>query len=113
MLADPWRVRRGSREELSEKEQNDEEFLDLDKPKQEAFLGLWSTLPSFFVVGPPGVGKTKLATEVVRRRFAAEGSTRMLLSAQGHDALDNLQDKIKKTLAAAKREDVLVVRAPG
>jgi hypothetical protein len=111
MLADPWHVRRGSREELSEKEQNDEEFLDLDKPKQEAFLGLWSTLPSFFVVGPPGVGKTKLATEVVRRRFVAEGSTRMLLSAQGHDALDNLQDKIKRTLAAAKREDVLVVRS--
>lgn len=111
MLADPWRVRRSSREELSEKERQDQAFLDLDGPKREALVGLWSTLPSFFVVGPPGVGKTKLATEVVRRRFHKDRSTRMLLSAQGHDALDNLQAKIKETLAGTGLTDVLVVRS--
>lgn len=111
MLADPWRVRRASREALTETEQKDEHFLDLDKPKREALIGAWSTLPSFFVVGPPGVGKTKLATEVIRRRFAADGATRMLVSAQGHDALDNLQEKIKETLAKAKLDDVLVIRS--
>ena len=111
MLADPWRVRRASRENLTDAERNDEHFLDLDKPKREALIGSWSTLPSFFVVGPPGVGKTKLATEIVRRRFAADGATRMLISAQGHDALDNLQEKVKETLAKAKLDDVLVIRS--
>jgi hypothetical protein len=111
MLADPWRVRRTSREGFSDEARNDEAFLDLDRPKQEALVGLWSTLPSFFVVGPPGVGKTKLATEVVRRRFVADRSTRMLISAQGHDALDNLQKKIRETLTKAGLNDVLVVRS--
>lgn len=111
MLADPWRVCRSSREALSDDDRKDVAFLDLDKPKQDALAGLWSILPSFFVVGPPGVGKTKLATEVVRRRFVADRSTRMLVSAQGHDALDNLQEKIKATLSAASIDDVLVVRS--
>jgi hypothetical protein len=111
MLADPWRVRRSSREGLSEDEQKDDAFQDLDKPKRDALVGLWSTLPSFFVVGPPGVGKTKLATEVVRRRFVADRSTRMLVSAQGHDALDNLQEKIKETLGRSGLTDVLIVRS--
>lgn len=66
MLEDPWRVRRSSRDPLDE---TDSAFADLDEPKRAALRGLWSTLPSYFVVGPPGVGKTKLATETVRRRF--------------------------------------------
>lgn len=111
MLADPWRVRRSSREILSEDDRKDPAFLDLDVPKQEALAGLWTTLPAYFVVGPPGVGKTKLATEVVRRRFVADRSTRMLVSAQGHDALDHLQQKIKEALAEAELTDVLVVRS--
>ncbi len=111
MLADPWRVRRSSREGLSDEARQDDAFLDLDAPKQEALVGLWSTLPSYFVVGPPGVGKTKLATEVVRRRFETDPSTRMLISAQGHDALDNLQEKVRETLGDAGLADVLVVRS--
>ncbi|MGO9430302.1 AAA domain-containing protein [Rhodoblastus sp.] len=111
MLADPWRVRQSSHESFTDEEKKDEAFLDLDKPKQAALTGLWSTLPSYFVVGPPGVGKTKLATEVVRRRFLADRSTRMLISAQGHDALDNLQEKITETLSKAGLGDLLVVRS--
>ncbi|MGA3124371.1 MAG: AAA domain-containing protein [Polyangiaceae bacterium] len=107
MLDDPWRQRRSSRESL----QDDSELLDLDAPKQKALRDLWSTLPSFFVVGPPGVGKTMLATEVLRRRFAADPATRMLLSAQGHDALENLQEQVKKTLRESKLDDVIVVRS--
>ena len=92
-------------------DETDAHYHDLDAPKQKALLALWETLPSFFVVGPPGVGKTKLATETVRRRFAADRSTRMFLCAQGHDALDNLQEKLTKELTESGLSDVIVVRS--
>ena len=112
MLDDPWRVRRASREVLSTQEQQDRWFQDLDEPKRGALRGLWSTLPSFSVVGPPGVGKTRLATETIRRRFTHHPSTRLLLAAQGHDALDHLHKKLKETLQDAELEqDLLVVRS--
>lgn len=108
MLDDPWRIARSSREVLDE---TDEAFKELDKPKQDALRGLWTTLPSYFVVGPPGVGKTRLATEVLKRRFINDRSTRVLLSAQGHDALDNLQAAATDMLKEAGIDDVIVVRS--
>lgn len=111
MLDDPWRVRRSSRENIDADAQNDEHFQDLDEPKQQALLGLWSTSPSYMVVGPPGVGKTRLATEVVRRRFHDDRSSRLLVTAQGHDALDHLQAAIKKSLRTGGQDDVIVVRS--
>ena len=107
MLDDPWRVRRTSRDAL----QNDAQLRELDVPKQGALRGLWSTLPVFLVVGPPGVGKTMLAAEVLRRRFVFDRATRMLLSAQGHDALENLQAQVRKTLHENGMTDVIVVRS--
>jgi hypothetical protein len=111
MLDDPWRVRRSSREALSREAQEDRDFIDLDGPKQRALLALWSVLPSYFVVGPPGVGKTKLATETLRRRFDLDRSARLLVSAQGHDALDNLQAKIKEALDTPDLKDVIIARS--
>lgn len=106
MLDDPWLIRRTSRDVLVE----DSRFRELDHPKQEAMRRLWSTLPLFAVVGPPGVGKTRLAREVVVRRFEDEPSARLLLTAQGHHALDHLQDEVAEALAAIDRPDVLIVR---
>ena len=97
MLEDPWRERRTVHEPLSD----DAKFRSLDGPKQDALRLLWATLPVFCVVGPPGVGKTMLATEVLRRKFASERAARVLLSAQGHDALEHLQLEVKKVLAEA------------
>jgi hypothetical protein len=111
MLDDPWRVRRASGQVLDDEQQTDAYFADLDTPKQKALLGLWSTSPSFFVVGPPGVGKTRLATETVRRRFEEDRSTRLLLTAQGHDALDHLQKQVKATLEKNGLDDVIIVRS--
>ena len=111
MLLDPWRVRRSSRETLSKEDRADKAFTDLDEPKQEALLAIWETVPSFFVVGPPGVGKTRLATEVATRRFKEERATRMLVTAQGHDALDHLKSKIQEALAQARIDGLMVVRS--
>lgn len=111
MLDDPWRVRRASRETISDAERLKSHFTDLDLPKQQALEGLWSTLPSYFVVGPPGVGKTYLATEIVRRRFEVDRASRLLVTAQGHDALDHLQGELKKTLDANGLGDLIVVRS--
>lgn len=111
MLDDPWRVRRMSRDKIDIKDEKDKHYLDLDEPKQKALVALWGTLPSYFVVGPPGVGKTKLATETVRRRFATDRATRVFICAQGHDALDNLQENINRELADSDLNDVIVVRS--
>lgn len=111
MLDDPWRVRRLSREEIDLEDARDSILKELDPSKQKALAGLWSVLPSFFVVGPPGVGKTMLATETVRRRFSGDRSTRMLVTAQGHDALDNLQEAISDSLKGNGLEEVIVVRS--
>lgn len=111
MLVDPWRLRRSSRETLSIEDRASEGFLELDRPKQETLVAAFETAPNFLVVGPPGVGKTRLATEVVTRKFAMDGSSRILISAQGHDALGHLQEKVQKALVDAKLDKVLVVRS--
>lgn len=108
LLDDPWRARRTIRNFLDE---TDSDFLDLDEPKQRALKLLWSTLPVFFVVGPPGVGKTRLATEVLKRKFQDDISSRLFLSAQGHDALDNLQAAISEMLEINNIDDLIVVRS--
>jgi hypothetical protein len=106
MLDDPWRVRTSTNDVVDESN-----FEDLDVPKQAALRSIWNTRPSFFVVGPPGVGKTKLATEFIWRRCEAT-SPRILLCSQGHDALDNLQRETKKALADSGVDDAIVVRSP-
>ncbi|HVM78162.1 MAG TPA: AAA domain-containing protein [Stellaceae bacterium] len=106
MLDDPLRARRSSRDQLDE---GGPEFQDLDPPKQDALRQLWEMLPGFFVVGPPGVGKTYLATEIIRRRFADRAS-RILLTAQGHDALNKLQADVTKMIRKSGMDDVIMVR---
>ncbi|WP_445487878.1 DEAD/DEAH box helicase [Rhodopseudomonas sp. RCAM05734] len=106
MLDDSWRVRTSTNDAVDESN-----FDDLDGPKQVALRAIWNTRPSFFVVGPPGVGKTKLATEFIWRRFDST-SARVLLSSQGHDALDNLQREVKKALVTQGIDSVILVRSP-
>lgn len=107
-LIDPRRRLRDSGEVLEQ----DKFYDDLDKPKREALERLWTTLPGHLVVGPPGVGKTRLSAELVRRRLAVEPSSRILLSAQSHQALDHLLKTVRPQALAAS-EDAIVVRSRG
>ncbi len=107
-LLDPWVARKSAESDLEE----DEVLAKLDMAKREALERFSSTSPAHFVVGPPGVGKTTLATEVVRRRLAKGGATRLFLTAQGHDALDNLQASVERTVQAMSSYRPIIVRAP-
>lgn len=88
----------------------DEAFLSLDESKQAALKTIVETLPVFFVQGPPGVGKTRLVRDLVRRRFKDDPSTRMLLSAQSNYAVDHLLHELEKVLSVEADIPPLVIR---
>ena len=106
MLVDPRRRLFDSHDTLTE----DDAFRELDPPKQEALREAISTMPIYMVQGPPGVGKTHLVRELVRRRFGEEATTRLLLTAQSNAAIDHLMGELDETLAATDEQAPLVVR---
>ncbi|MGK9055253.1 AAA domain-containing protein [Neorhizobium petrolearium] len=106
MLVAPRRRLFDSHDQL----QDDKEFRDLDEPKQLALREAVSTMPIYLVQGPPGVGKTRLVRELVRRRFSEEPTTRILLTAQSNAAIDHLMSELEETLKASDGEGPLVVR---
>lgn len=95
-LKDP-RARVRSYSELPLEE--DQYLQELDRSKQDALRAIWTTGPMQLVVGPPGVGKTKLVSELVRRILATDRSAKILVSAQAHQALDNLVFAIQRAVA--------------
>lgn len=92
MISDPRGGLTNSHETLEE----DERLNRLDVAKRDAFRELTAVLPLYLVQGPPGVGKTFLVREVVRKKFAAETTSRLLLTAQSHHAVDHLMTQIRK-----------------
>nr|VFK23962.1 MAG: Protein kinase domain-containing protein [Candidatus Kentron sp. LFY] len=54
--------------------------------------------PLFALQGPPGTGKTTVAAEAIGLMLAEEPHQRILISAQSHYALDNLAERVMKTL---------------
>ena len=106
MLMDP----RGRIRNTHEQVIPDESLQQLDADKQEALGLLVAILPVFLVQGPPGVGKTRLLTELVKRRFSDESSTRMLLTAQSHHAVDHLLDEAGKIVESEGQLRPLMVR---
>lgn len=90
MLSDP----RGRIEESHDPVKHDASFNSLDPSKQAALQGILSTIPLFLMQGPPGVGKTFLVADIVRRQFIDEPTTRLLLSAQSNAAIDHLMAEV-------------------
>jgi AAA domain len=105
-LADPRRRVTDSHESVTA-----DEFVErLDEPKRRALRELTAILPMYLVQGPPGVGKTFLVTELVRRQFAEDATRRMLLSAQSHYAVDHLLQEVRKLQQADAAFSPLAVR---
>jgi AAA domain len=107
-LTDPRERILDSHEKLKE----DELFALLDEPKQEALREAIGTLPLYLVQGPPGVGKTHLVRDIVRRRFSDEPHSRLLVSAQSNSAVDHLMEKLSDALRKeGPRLTPLIVRS--
>ena len=109
MLVDPRLRIEESQDPLDEKSDS---FKDLDSSKQAALREILSTIPLFLLQGPPGVGKTYLVGDVVRRRFDDDPTTRILLSAQSNSAIDHLMKEVQSTFADVEADErPLMVRA--
>lgn len=94
MLVDPRRRIEDSQDPLDE---TSDSFKRLDSSKKAAVREILATIPLFLLQGPPGVGKTYLVGDVVRRRFDDEPTTRILLSAQSNSAIDHLMSEVQAT----------------
>lgn len=91
MFVDPRRRIDESRDPVIK----DKRYQELDGSKQQALGEILSTVPFFLLQGPPGVGKTHLVGDLVRRRFEDEPTTRLLLSAQSNAAIDHLMKEVQ------------------
>ena len=109
MLVDPRQRIEESQDPL---DKTNSSFKELDASKQAALREILSTIPLFLLQAPPGVGKTYLVGDVVRRRFDDEPTTRILLSAQSNSAIDHLMKEVQSIFAGvAPEERPLMVRA--
>lgn len=104
MILDPRAKIKTSYDDL----QQDSHFEGLDNSKQKALEEIISTLPLFLLQGPPGVGKTRLIKELIRRRYDEDSTTRFLLTAQSNSAVDHLLKQANDLLTGDSRP--LVVR---
>ncbi|MGX9948459.1 AAA domain-containing protein (plasmid) [Bradyrhizobium denitrificans] len=85
----------------------DDQFKEMDQSKQHALREILATVPIFLLQGPPGVGKTYVVGDVVRRRFEEDSTSRMLLSAQSNSAIDHLMDEVRGVFT----KEPLMIRA--
>ncbi|WP_174940866.1 AAA domain-containing protein [Burkholderia lata] len=107
MLAQPRMGVRATHESVAD----DSELASLDESKQQALRELYSVLPLYLIQGPPGVGKTRIITELVRRSLLEDSTTRLLLTAQSHHAVDHLLEQVEKTLSENIEDGLLLVRS--
>jgi len=107
MLAQPRMGVRATHESVAD----DSELASLDESKQQALRELYSVLPLYLIQGPPGVGKTRIITELVRRSLLEDSTTRLLLTAQSHHAVDHLLEQVEKSLSENIEDGFLLVRS--
>jgi hypothetical protein len=85
--------------------------VDLDETKKLAWESIVAGKSINIVVGPPGVGKTYLISNLVRSILTLTRDARVLISAQNHETLVQMEDELKKTLPAQTSIVVRVERS--
>lgn len=73
---------------------------DMDPSKKITWDAIASGKPINVVVGPPGVGKTFLISHLVKSILEKTPDARILISAQNHETLIQMEDELRKTLAS-------------
>lgn len=88
-------------------------FLGLDASKREALTEIMSALPFYALQGPPGVGKSYLVCALVKLILQQSSNSRIVITAQGHDTIDNLRSEIESGMDEKSNINVpLIVRTP-
>lgn len=82
---------------------------ELDPSKIEAWESIRHGHSLDLVVGPPGVGKTFLVSRLVGSILSSSPTARILIAAQNHEALAEMERKLRDHLAEAA-QDAIVVR---
>ncbi len=82
---------------------------DLDDDKKRAVSVALGTHDFLVVEGPPGTGKTKFITEIILQVAQRHPHSRILLSSQTHNALDNALQRVR-LLAAEKKIPLRLAR---
>jgi len=88
----------------------DAAFSDMDPAKQTALKQIVGVLPMYLLQGPPGVGKTYLLREIVRRCFQDDHTSRLLITSQGNHAIDHLVSELSDMWNKEGGETPLTVR---
>lgn len=101
-LDDPWLARRTR----FASELDGEPDSALDEPKRSALDLISRTEPYVYVVGPPGVGKTFLVSRAIKQILSSKPDARILVTAQGHEALKNIQDELRRVIP----QDATIIR---
>lgn len=79
----------------------------MDKTKAAAWNAIAHGQSVNVVVGPPGVGKTYLISNLVKSILSLTSDARILVVAQNHDTLVNMENELNATL---RGENTIVVR---
>ncbi len=81
-------------------------------PNKVSVINKWSkAYPLFLLQGPPGTGKTTTAAEIIAQIKSVDRGASILVTAQAHEALDNLLLEVLKYRAASSRR-LTVLRVP-
>lgn len=81
---------------------------ELDPSKSDAWEAICCGHSIDLIVGPPGVGKTFLVSRLVSSILSSNPTARVLISAQNHEALAEMERTLREHFSQAERDPIIV-----